>query len=214
MLKNGCARGLLALCVVAVLPRTAAATAVPTGNSFLVINSLVLGTSVAYGNGMYLVVSAAQQANLRGHFVQNGVPIGSTFLIQTSGNYTSYPRVAFSPDANNGVGAFLVSWNENDLSGQNNSLHVRLVSPALGAYGPDVQVSQIPTNWSVGCPIAYSAGSPSGQKKFLVACQAIESGVYNIEAFFIDNNANVVSGNLIAPQASENYQHPSIAYNR
>jgi hypothetical protein len=213
MLKNGCARGLLALCVVAVLPRTAAATAVPTGNSFLVINSLVLGTSVAYGNGMYLVVSAAQQANLRGHFVQNGVPIGSTFLIQTSGNYTSYPRVAFSPDANNGVGAFLVSWNENDLSGQNNSLHVRLVSPALGAYGPDVQVSQIPTNWSVGCPIAYSAGSPSGQKKFLVACQAIESGVYNIEAFFIDNNANVVSGNLIAPQASENYQHPSIAYN-
>jgi hypothetical protein len=214
MINNSRVRFVVALCLMTVLPRVAQASAVPAGGSFLVINSIVLGTSVAYGNGMYLVVGARGQGNLLGRFVQNGVPIGTPFLIQTSLNYTHYPRVAFSPDADNGAGAFLVSWSESDLSGGNTSLHVRLVSAAHGgAYGSDVQVSQIPTYWVIGCPVAYSLGSPSGQKKFLVACQAAEGGAFNIEAFFIDNNANVVSGNLIPVQASENHRDPSIAYN-
>src|SRR6516162_11342959 len=110
MSKKLCIRVLVLVFALTGLARTAAATAVPSGSSFTVISSIVLGTSVAYGNGLYLVVAARGQGNLLGRFVQNGVPIGSPFKIQASANYTHYPRVAFSPDANSGTGAFLVSW--------------------------------------------------------------------------------------------------------
>jgi hypothetical protein len=52
-------------------------------------------------NHAYLVVSTFGM--LRGQFVDgNGGLLGTPFVIQTSGNFTHFPTVAFSPDADGG----------------------------------------------------------------------------------------------------------------
>ena len=183
----------------------ASATAIKSGSTFLTISAPARGTSVAYGNGVYLVVSAFGPGNLAGRFVQDGVPIGSLFPIQTTGNYTHFPRAAWSPDADGGAGAFMVSWSETDLAGAQTSMHVRLVNVAhAGAFGTDTQIA-IPTNYEAGCAIAYSTVS----KEFLVVWQTLP---YDLAAVRVNNSAQLI-GSVSIPATTDGERDPSVAYN-
>ena len=185
----------------------ASATAIRSGSTFLTISVPARGTAVAYANGVYLVVGAHGGApgTLYGHFVQNGTPVGSDFKIQTSGNPTAFPRLAWSPDADGGNGAFLVTWNESDLPADS-TLHLRFVNVGHGgAFGAETQIAGSSTFSESGCAIAYSTVS----KEFLVVWL---QGAWDLGAVRIDNNGHAISGNLI-PSTADGERDPSVAYN-
>ena len=115
----------------------AEAAAVRVGATGVAIAALTRGSVVSYDsvNRVYLAVST--YGMLRGQFIDgNGGLLGTPFVIQTSGNYTHFPTVAFSPDADGGAGGFLVVWHESDLPNLT-SIHSRLVS--FGKNGPAQQ---------------------------------------------------------------------------
>src|SRR5882672_639350 len=119
----------LAVCSLITLIGTASAdaAAVRAGATLSAIAALTRGSAVAYDsvNHVYLVVST--YGTLRGRFVdRNGTPLGAPFLIQSTANYTHFPTVAFSPDANGGGGGFLVVWHE--------SLAVAVVKSRIVSY--------------------------------------------------------------------------------
>ena len=125
----------IALLVAAAAPAFAQATRV--GPTFPVISAMSRGSAIAYGQGVYLVVSA--MGTLNGRFVSaDGVALGSSFPIATTGQYAVFPRVAFSPDADGGAGGFLVTWSESATPIQ---VHARMVSYSKGgAYGLDTVI--------------------------------------------------------------------------
>jgi len=99
----------LTLCSVVV----AEAAAVRAGATAVAIAALTRGSVVGYDsvNHLYLVVST--RGMLRGQFVDgNGGLVGGPFVIQATANFTHFPTVAFSPDADGGAGGFLVVWHE------------------------------------------------------------------------------------------------------
>lgn len=204
MVNNVFFRLLAVLCVFCGLPLPASASAVSSGSTFLAIASPARGTAAAYGKGVYLVVGAFGQGNLRGAFVQNGA-VSAPFLIQTTANYTHFPRVAWSPDADNGAGAFLVTWSETDMPGALTSMHARLVNTGHGGpFGDDTQIP-IPTNYEAGNAVAYSTVS----KEFLVVWQ---TPPYDLAAVRLD-----LLGHLIArvniPASTDGERDPNVAYN-
>jgi hypothetical protein len=134
------------------------------GQTFLVWNGVSRGSAVAYDsrNGVYLVVAA--HGALIGRFVSaDGGLIGEPFVVQGVAGFAQFPHVAFSPDANGGNGAFLVTWHESDASVP--SLHARLVAYPSGPIGADLKIVGNDTYWEVmGAPVVYSTVS----KEFLV----------------------------------------------
>ena len=159
------AAGFVALCAT-----PAIGNAVRSGNTQPSIVASVRGTATAYDSvsHVYLVVSANGTGNIFGRCVGlDGTALGVQFPIQTSFNYTHFPRVAFSPDAGTS-GAFLVTWSESDLPSGVTSLHTRLVSYAQGGtLGPDNQVGNnigalaSYTNYESGNAVAYSIALPT-----------------------------------------------------
>src|SRR5262245_35557314 len=101
------------------------------GATFPIYAATALGSAVAYDtrNNVYLVVSAYGAVN--GQFVSaDGVPLGncgSPFVLGGAA-YGHYPRVAYSPDANGGLGGFIVTWHEGDSPAGGNAVHARSVS--------------------------------------------------------------------------------------
>jgi hypothetical protein len=102
------------------------------GETVGLFGGAVKGSASAYDprNDVFLVVSA--YGEVRGRFVTaSGALLGSgAFSLREAGNgfFGHAPRVAYSPDANNGQGAFLVTWHENDGPGGTNQVNARLVA--------------------------------------------------------------------------------------
>ena len=182
----------------------ASATAIKSGSTFLAIPYPSRGTAVAYGNGIYLVVGASGTSGPIGRFVQDGVP-GPMFPIGATARPAHFPRAAWSPDADGGAGAFMVSWSETEPPGAATTMHVQLVNVSHGGpFGTDRQVA-IPTNDKAGCAIAYSTVS----KEFLVVW---ETPPYDLAAVRIDNSAQLI-GSVSIPATSDAEHDPSVAYN-
>jgi hypothetical protein len=195
----------VATVIVTACASAAQAAAVRSGATLQAIVALTRGTAVAYDstNKVYLVVGS--HGVLWGRFVRaDGAPMGAPFAIQGNpANFAHFPRAAFSPDADNGTGGFLVTWHE---VGPN--AHGRMVSVAKnGAYGPDTQLTTDVTWWEAGAPVAYSTAS----HEFLVAWRALAGN--DIHAVRVDNAATP-KGPVFGVTNDVQYQdNPSIAYN-
>ena len=164
------------------------------------------GNSVAYDsiNHVYLVVSA--HGVLRGRFIDlNGQPIGAPFVIQSSVNFTQYPAVRFSPDADGGNGGFLVAWHENDIPSAA-FIHARIVS--LRAGGPVSAESVLVTEgafWEQAPGIAYSPAS----QEFLLTFTRFDWG---IRAIRVDNNAVAKDAVFTVTRTAKYEGHSNVAY--
>ena len=81
------------------------------GETFSVWSDTSRGSAVGYDtrNNVYLVVSAHGRVN--GRFVSaDGAVLGDPFVLQAVVSFGQFPQLAYSPDANGGNGAFLVTW--------------------------------------------------------------------------------------------------------
>lgn len=186
------------------------AAAVPSGATLMAWAAGSRGNAIAYDslNHVYLVVST--YGVLRGRFVSStGTPMGSPFVIQSSGNFTHFPGVAFSADADGGAGGFLVSWHESDLPLGNTSIHARMVSFGKnGPYGADNQVSTDGSWWESHISVAYSTGS----KEFLVVYPRSHGLGYGIRAVRLDNNAAPRDVVFTIAKSNQFEDNPGVAY--
>jgi hypothetical protein len=205
-------RGILAgVLLVTTLGTTSAAalTGARLGPSVTAITAPVRGSAVAYdpANHVYLVVSA--YGALNGQFVgADGTLIGGPFAIPTSTAFSHYPRVAYSPDADAGSGAFLVTWHQSDLAGTPfTSVHGRLVSFTRGIVSPDRQISIEGAFWEQGPNVAYSTTS----KEFLVTWNG--AGIRAQRVSNTGENLGAVIG-VSTPVAGWGYRDPTLSYNR
>ncbi|MCA1561333.1 MAG: hypothetical protein LC804_14085 [Acidobacteria bacterium] len=189
---------------------SAHAVVVRAGGSLIAIAAATRGSAVAYDstNRVYLVVST--RGVLRGRFVQaDGTPVGTAFVIQTSGNYTHFPRVAFSPEAADATGGFLVTWHESDLPQGATSVHGRMVSvSANGAYGPDTNLAADGSFWEVGAAVAYGSGS----REFLVAWRKLAGNDIRAVRVGLGGTPKGAVFNVTATP-TQYEDNPSVAYN-
>jgi hypothetical protein len=186
---------------------TTEAAVVRAGATTQAIFANTRGTAVAYDsvNHVYLVVST--MGIVRGRFVDgNGTPIGDPFQIQTSANFTLFPTVAFSPDADGGAGGFLVVWHESVLPTLA-TVNARIVSfGKRGPAGAESVLSAEGSFWEQYPAAAYSTVS----QEFLVTWVRFDWGVRAIRA----DNAGVPQGAVFTITRTAQYEgNPSVAYN-
>ena len=197
-------------------PSANAQTASRLGPSITAISGVVKGSAVGYDpkNSVYLVVSAYGPVN--GRFVSaEGVLLGVPFPIK-EGSICQFPRVAYSPDANGGLGGFLVTWQQSD--GINN-VHSRLVSFSHGLIGPEEQLSFDGSFNESGAGVAYSTVS----KEFLVTWDGMwrdpATGTLSwrsIVTHRVGGGGNKLGTPILVakpPPGDYGYRDPSIAYN-
>lgn len=204
-LKHWLAIGFLAA---AAFPTKATAQVSRVGATFPAWASPTRGSAIAYDskNDVYLAVSAA--GTLRGRFIHpDGVPLGSEFVIQTTGNYTHFPRVAYSPDVDGGAGGFLVTWHESDQGLNPTSVHCRVVSSARGLVGTDIQIPGTSSFWEVGAAVAYSTVSGT----FLITWRGFAPA--DIHAVRVDINGRPMGGAFPLSAAGAHEDNPNVAYN-
>jgi len=208
MMQNAFRRVLTIACLALASAPTSEAAAIPSGTTMIAIAANTRGNHVAYDsvNHVYLVVSSNGVVN--GRFVdRSGNPIGGQFVIQANpGLFSHFPNVAFSRDANNGSGGFLVTWNESDSSAQV-FLHGRMVGfPQGGPYSADNVLTGDPGWWEESPYIAYSTAN----REFLVVERMIG---YAIRGTRVDNNAAAIAASFTITQTGNYEDNPSIAYN-
>lgn len=139
------------------LAATADAQIQPQG-AFQSFAASVRGNGIAFDSKNRVYLTVGTYGVLRGQFVtENGAPVGGTFNIPAAGDYTHFPSVSYSPEADGGAGAFLVVWHASDLAGQQTSVHARMVSYTRGGpYGGDLQIGTDQTWYEAPVNAAYS----------------------------------------------------------
>ena len=193
----------LSFAILYALPRPAAAQVSPLGSTFVLWNAAARGSAVAFDtkNRVYFTVSA--HGWLYGRFTsEDGAPLGDAFIIN-SGGFAQFPHVAYSPDANNGNGGFLVTWHNAGVWGV-------MVGYGSGLLSPEVFLSGADTVYEImGAPIAYSTVS----KEFFVVWRIYAS--LDIQGIRVSNTGAALSG--VIPINDPGYvqlrSNPSIAYN-
>ena len=208
MLESKYLRIALLSCAVLGQVQPAGAQAARLGSTGVAIPAGVLGTAIEYDsrNSVYLIVGAGGGI-VWGRFVSaDGAVLGSPFGIQTAPIYGQYPRAAYSPDADNGNGAFLVTWAESSLGGGNTAVHARLVSYARGGpFGAETQVGHY-AKYTAGSAVRYSTGS----REFMVAWQNYMTN--DIDAVRV-SNAGTVLASVPIPATGDGERDPDVAYN-
>ncbi|MBA3886383.1 MAG: hypothetical protein H0X67_11725 [Acidobacteria bacterium] len=180
------------------------------GDTFSVIALGTRGHAAAHDsrNDVYLVVST--YGVLRGRFVSaDGVPTGEPFQIQHSGHYSHFPRVTYSPDANNGAGAFLVTWHESDQPGGFTSVHARLVASPGTLISPDTIIGNDSSWWEAGAAVAYGSGS----REFLVVWRGRFGSANDISGARVDTLGQLLGHVAVTSTAGEFEGDPGVAYN-
>ena len=150
-------------------------------------------------DNLYLVVSA--HGNLNGRFVSaDGTLLGQVAIQSAAAGFSQYPGVAYSPDAFDGAGGFLVAWHQSLAVGA--VVHARMVS-TTGVLGPESQISASGSWWEATADIAYSTGS----QEFLVVWQGT-----GIRGQLIGNNGEMHGPNL-SITGTDYHRDASVAYN-
>ncbi len=191
----------LAFLLLGITSNPARAQAFRIGPSITAISGIVRGSSVAYDyvDNMYLVVSA--HGNLNGRFIAADGTLLGLITIQTSAaRFYQYPGVAYSPEAFDGAGGFLVAWHQSLAVGA--VVHARMVS-TTGVLGPESQISTEGSWWEATADIAYSTLS----QEFMVVWQGT-----GIRGQRIGNNGEMLGTNL-SLTGTDYHRDPSIAYN-
>jgi hypothetical protein len=148
---------------------------------------------------MYLVVSA--HGALNGRFISaDGALLGQLALQSAAAGFCQYPGVAYSPDAFDGAGGFLVTWHQSVAVGA--VVHARMVS-TTGVLGPESQISADGSWWEATADVAYSTAS----QEFLVVWQG-----QGIRGQRIGNNGEMLGANL-SITGTDYHRDASVAYN-
>jgi hypothetical protein len=200
------ARTLFGLCLV-LLATPSAAQVSRVGDTFQVWSATSRGSDVAYDsrNGVYFVVAA--HGTLFGRFVSaDGGVLGSPLAIEAVPGFAQFPHVTYSPDADGGSGAFLVSWHESDASVP--SIHTRLVSFTKGFISGDQKTVGNDTYWEImGAPVVYSSAS----REFLLVWRQYAD--VNIFALRL-NTSGLPVGSVIPVATGAIFESdPSVTYN-
>lgn len=188
------------------LPSVATAQVSRLGNTLsLWSDGAARGSDVAFDskNRVYLVVSTF--GTVRGRYLsEDGVPLGNSFVIQSTAHYTHFPRVAYGPDAAGGAGAFLVTWHASVGAG-GTDVYSRIVSYTAG-LGTETALWPGDSRWEAGPAVAYSTVT----REFLVVWQSYAADLHGARV----GNAGQLLGLLnVAQTASEGERDPNIAYN-
>ena len=176
------------------------------GETFSAFVDYSRGSAVGYDsrNNVYLVVNA--QGRVNGRFVSaDGATLGTPFVLGVIGA-GQFAHLAFSPDANGGNGAFLVTWHESD--GPAPSIHRRLVSYTAGFLTPDTKIVGNDTYWEImGAPVVYSTVS----HEFLVVWrQYYDTNIFGIR---LNTNGDVISGVIPVAATGLFESDQSLTYN-
>lgn len=199
-MRFGC-KFALPLLLLGISSNPARAQAFRIGPSVTAMTGIVRGSSVAYDyiDNMYLVVSA--HGNLNGRFIgADGTLLGVVSIQPAAVGFCQYPGVAYSPDAFDGAGGFLVAWHQSQAVGA--VVHARMVS-TTGVLGPETQISSEGSWWEATADIAYSTIS----QEFMVVWQGT-----GIRGQRIGNNGEMLGANL-SLTGTDYHRDPSIAYN-
>ena len=185
----------------------AAAQISRAGETFSVWSDTSRGSAVAYDtrNNVYLVVSA--HGNVNGRFVNaDGAVLGQPFVFQAVPGFGQFPHAAYSPDANGGNGAFLVTWHESDAPVP--SVHSRMVSYTSGFITQDRMIVGNDTYHEImGAPVAYSTVS----REFFVAWRQYSDT--NIFGMRVSNAGEPLSGAIPVAVTTLFESDQSLAYN-
>jgi hypothetical protein len=226
-------RYLYVLCAVALACTSrvtpAFAQASTLGSSFPIYSTFSRGSAVAYDskNHVYLVVSAygpvsAAFVSADGVLLPNCISSGANFAVGGAA-FGHFPRVGYSPDANGGLGGFMVTWHEGDSVAGGNAIHARAVSLS-GCLGVDRTISNTinasggviggdKTWWEAGPAIAYS----SKTQRWFVVWRSIVSadGQFNdVNGRVLDLSGNPLGFSPVKVSNTNSYEdNPSVAYN-
>jgi hypothetical protein len=194
-------RALLVLFLLVSASSPARAQAFRIGPSMAAMAGVTRGSSVAYDylDNLYLVVSA--HGTLNGRFISaDGALLGQVTIQPAAAGFSQYPGVAYSPDAFDGAGGFLVAWHQSVGGGA--VVRARMVS-TTGVLGLEKQISADGSWWEATADIAYSTES----QEFLVVWQAA-----GIRGQRIGNNGEMLGANLFIT-GTDYHRDASIAYN-
>jgi hypothetical protein len=214
-------------CTTRVTPAFAQASAL--GSSFPIYSAFSRGSAVAYDtkNHVYLVVSAYGTVSARfvsadGALLPNCISSGVNFAVGGAA-FGHFPRVGYSPDANGGLGGFMVTWHEGDSVAGGNAIHARAVSLS-GCLGADRIISNTingsgdviggdKTWWEGGPAIAYATKS----QRWLVVWRSIVSadGQFNdVNGRVLSLSGNPLGFSPVKVSNTNGYEdNPSVAYN-
>ena len=120
--------------------------------------------------------------------------------------FGSFPRVRYSQDLNGGAGAFMVIWQQEEVTGAP-QLHARVVSCSAGLLGTDQVISGSSPPWTDFGASSF-AYSPTSQK-FLVAWKAWLS--WRMVARLMDLNGAGVGE--VVTLSTEFGRDPGVAWN-
>lgn len=224
MIRRGIAYALL-LAPALLIPADAYAQAARSGPTFMIGGTTVPveQPDVAFDpvNNRYLQVSG--KVFIEGHIVSPaGAVIGTTQISPVGGPYAQLPRVAYSPDALNGAGGFLVTWHDSLTDPLNGkayaSVRGRIVDangvPATPAFEISTSAIGVPTStdWTMGASAAYSTTS----KEFLVVWAGNKFSTGDILLQRVSNTGALLGVNtLVSGGGADMFDRdPSVAYNR
>ena len=209
----------LALCAL-LAPSAAQAQASRSGNTFAIGGTpLVVTPDVAYDSAhdQFLVVHG--HGYIEGLLTNGSGGVLKSLVINAdavAGIYAQNPRVAYSPDVNNGAGGYLVTWHSS-VSNDFAQVHARLVSADGTPLGADLVLSTdavakgLGSFWTMGAAVAYSSAS----KEFLVAWM----GHYTTSNDIFYNRVSAAGAVLqavptLATAGSGDWERdPAVAYN-
>lgn len=204
--RTWCVIGLFA--ATAALPNPASAQVSRVNPTFGVWTASTRGSAIAYDprNDVYLAVSA--NGLVRGRFITADGAVSAArpeFVIQSSGNFTAFPRVAYSPDVDGGAGGFLVTWHEADASIA--SVHARTVSYTNGLGAVDNKLTGAESWHEEGPGVVYSTRS----QEFLVVWHSRITG--DVRGVRVGNTGAALGAVFTIGGSASFEDNPSVTYN-
>lgn len=222
-MNNRCSRIAMAIVVALVLvPTLALAQASRSGPTFPVSSgggSVVMLPDVAHDSvrDRYLSVAEIAHVIIDAQLLNANGGVLANIRVRT-GAGTQAPRVAFSPDINNGAGGYLVVWHES-VSAKVTQIWGRLISADGALLGGEIAIGLdsnplVPgstSNWLMGPSVAYSTGS----REFLVAWMGGYTTANDIRFMRLNAAGALLQGTVTTITAGtiDWERDPSVAYN-
>ena len=179
----------------------------PSGGSFSAVAVGVRGNASAYDSRNNVFLAVGGHGTVTGRLIKpDGTFAGAAFRIDLGTGYPQYPGIAYSPDADSGRGAFLVTWHQN-IGPRDNFVHARLVSAAGALLGEQFTLGTEGTWWEVAPMVDYATTS----RAFMVTWRTID---YKIRAARVSNTGqglDAPSGIPVTTSGGE--RDASVAYN-
>ena len=193
----------------------ASAQLATSGTTTVLRSGVVRGVDAAFdpSTNTYMVVGAQDSVfavctNAAGAATTAVITIKPPNGNSSNKPFGSFPRVRYSQDLNGGAGAFMVIWQQEEVTGAP-QLHARVVSCSAGLLGTDQVISGSSTPWTDFGASSF-AYSPTSQK-FLVAWKAWAGIGWRMVARLMDLNGAGVGS--VVTLSTEFARDPGVTWN-